>query len=106
MSAREAHHQTVLVADDNEANRDLLCAVLSAEGYQVVCAADGQQALEKMDSDSIDLALLDVVMPRPTGFESLSGHKIESGNSLDPRRAVHWSQQRFGPHPRNHVRRR
>src|ERR1700747_275144 len=84
MSAREAHHQTVLVADDNEANRDLLCAVLSAEGYQVVCAADGQQALEKMDSDSIDLALLDVVMPRPTGFEVCKAIKSNPETRLIP----------------------
>jgi len=51
------------IADDNEANRDLLSALLSAEGYPVVCAADGQQALARVESDSIDLALLDVVMP-------------------------------------------
>ena len=84
MSAREAHHQTVLVADDNEANRDLLCAVLSAEGYQVVCAANGQQALEKMDSDSVDLALLDVVMPRPTGFEVCQAIKSNPETRLIP----------------------
>lgn len=84
MSAREAHHQTILVADDNEANRDLLCAVLRAEGYQVVCAADGQQALEKMDSDSIDLALLDVVMPRPTGFEVCQAIKSNPETRLIP----------------------
>src|SRR6202140_3958034 len=69
MSAPQSHKGIILVADDNEANRELLSALLSAEGYQVVCAADGQQALARVNSDSIDLALLDVVMPRPTGFE-------------------------------------
>jgi CheY-like chemotaxis protein len=58
----------MLVADDHEANCELLFALLSADGYRVVCAADGQQALARVASDSIDLALLDVVMPRPTGF--------------------------------------
>ena len=84
MSAPEAHHQTVLVADDNEANRDLLSALLSAEGYQVICAADGQQALKQVDSDSIDLALLDVVMPRPTGFEVCQAIKSKPETRLIP----------------------
>jgi CheY-like chemotaxis protein len=48
MSAPRSNQETILVADDNEANRELLSSLLSAEGYQVVCAADGQQALEKM----------------------------------------------------------
>jgi len=68
MSVPHGHHETILVADDNEANRELLSALLSAEGYQVVCAADGPQALARVDSGSIDLALLDVVMPRPPGL--------------------------------------
>jgi len=84
VSAPEAHHQTVLVADDNEANRDLLSALLSAEGYQVICAADGQQALKQVDSDSIDLALLDVVMPRPTGFEVCQAIKSKPETRLIP----------------------
>ena len=84
MSAPEAHHQTVLVADDNEASRDLLSALLSAEGYQVICAADGQQALDQVDSDSIDLALLDVVMPRPTGFEVCQSIKSKPETRLIP----------------------
>jgi CheY-like chemotaxis protein len=84
MSTPGAHHQTVLVADDNEANRDLLSALLSAEGYQVICAADGQQALKQMDGDSIDLALLDVVMPRPTGFEVCQAIKAKPETRLIP----------------------
>jgi CheY-like chemotaxis protein len=69
MPATAGHEGIILVADDNEANRELLSALLSAEGYQVVCAANGQEALARVDSGSIDLALLDVVMPRPTNNE-------------------------------------
>src|SRR5437879_3497580 len=54
MSAPQSHKGIILVADDNEANRELLSALLSAEGYQVVCAADGRQALARVNSDSID----------------------------------------------------
>src|SRR5713101_6184390 len=84
MPAPESHRGTVLVADDNEANRDLLSALLVAEGYQVVCVGDGQQALKQVDSDAIDLALLDVVMPRPTGFEVCQAMKSKPETRLIP----------------------
>jgi putative two-component system response regulator len=68
MSALQAHRGNILLADDNEANRDLVGEMLTAEGYNVVTAADGQEAQRVVESGSIDLALLDVVMPRPSGF--------------------------------------
>ena len=84
MPASERNERMILVADDNEANRELLSALLSAEGYQVVCAANGQQALEYLNSGSIDLALLDVVMPRPTGFEVCQAMKAKPETRLIP----------------------
>jgi putative two-component system response regulator len=60
--------RTILVADDQESNRELLAALLTAEGYQVICAEDGEQALNLIKSQELDLALLDVVMPKRTGF--------------------------------------
>jgi putative two-component system response regulator len=59
----------ILVADDNEANRDLLVGLLGEEGYDVLSVPDGKQALERISRDPIDLALLDVVMPGKTGFD-------------------------------------
>jgi len=84
MPTSEGHEGTILVADDNEANRELLSALLSAEGYQVVCAADGQEALARVDSGSIDLALLDVVMPRRTGFQVCQAMKSKPESRLIP----------------------
>jgi cyclic di-GMP phosphodiesterase len=84
MSAPQGRLGTVLVADDNEANRELLSELLIAEGYQVVCAADGQQAQARVNSDSIDVALLDVVMPRPTGFELCQAMKSKPETRLIP----------------------
>src|SRR6266446_1810339 len=84
MSAPQSHRGIILVADDNEANRELVSALLTAEGYQVVCAADGQQARQAVDSDSVDLALLDVMMPRPTGFELCQAMKSKSETRLIP----------------------
>ena len=59
---------TVLVADDDEANRELLSGLLSGEGYRVICAEEGEAALQAVHHESVDLALLDVKMPGKTGF--------------------------------------
>jgi putative two-component system response regulator len=84
MAIPHGHQGIILVADDNEANRELLSALLSAEGYEVVCAADGQEALDRLDRDSIDLALLDVVMPRRTGLEACLAMKSKPETRLIP----------------------
>ena len=68
MSESNREQATVLVADDEEVNRELLNALLTEAGYKVVCAEDGEQALQALLGQSIDMALLDVVMPRQTGF--------------------------------------
>ena len=44
-------------------------AVLEAEGYIVLTAEDGEEALEKMESCSIDLAVVDIMMPKMDGYE-------------------------------------
>ncbi len=68
MSESNREQATVLVADDEEANRELLYTLLTEAHYKVVRAEDGEQALRALLGQSIDLALLDVVMPRQTGF--------------------------------------
>ena len=84
MSDPRNNQEIILVADDNEANRELLAALLSAEGYQVVGASGGQQALQIVDSGSTDLVLLDVVMPRPSGFEVCQAMKSKPETRLIP----------------------
>ena len=74
----------ILVADDNESNRELLTTMLDQEGYQVICVTNGRQALEQADGGSVDLALLDVVMPRPTGFEVCQAMKSKPETRLIP----------------------
>lgn len=80
----DGHSETILVADDDLPGRELLSAVLSGEGCQVVCAASGQHALDQIGRKSIDLALLDVVMPRPTGFEVCQAIKAHPETRLVP----------------------
>ncbi len=61
----------VLVVDDNEVNRELYSRYLELEGYQVLAAGDGSEALEQIARGTVDLVLLDVMMPGLDGFEVL-----------------------------------
>jgi CheY-like chemotaxis protein len=68
---RESSAGHLLVVDDNERGRDLLCRRLAREGYRVSQAAGGLQALEMIAANSFDLVLLDVLMPDLDGYEVL-----------------------------------
>lgn len=59
----------ILIADDNEANRELLEAYLSAVACETEIAVDGQDTLDKVAKFKPDLVLLDVMMPKKSGFE-------------------------------------
>lgn len=68
MSKMDIERATILVADDAEANLQLLSDLLYEAGYTVVCAGNGEEALQILRRQPVDLALLDVIMPRRTGF--------------------------------------
>jgi adenylate cyclase len=59
----------ILIVDDNETNRDILDARLRAHGYDLLQAADGEEALAVARAHLPDLILLDVMMPKLDGFE-------------------------------------
>jgi len=59
----------ILVADDDKNTRLYLKAVLNKAGYTVSVAENGEQALEIMEKEHIDLALLDIMMPKMDGYE-------------------------------------
>lgn len=59
----------VLVTDDDVNIRTLLKHVLTREGYQVIEAADGRQAMQTMQEQTVDLAVVDVMMPHVDGLE-------------------------------------
>jgi diguanylate cyclase (GGDEF)-like protein len=59
----------ILCVDDEPLNHDLLKAMLSPRGYDVVTAVNGPEALEKIRTERIDICLLDVQMPEMDGFE-------------------------------------
>jgi adenylate cyclase len=59
----------ILIVDDNEANRDILDARLQVHGYELLQAADGEEALLAARQHLPDLILLDVMMPKLDGIE-------------------------------------
>ena len=59
----------ILIADDNVVNVELLDAYLADFDYEIETAGDGAETLEKVASFSPDLILLDIMMPRLSGFE-------------------------------------
>jgi DNA-binding response OmpR family regulator len=65
MSAKKT---TILTADDDPQLLRLMTRNLQLEGYEVLSASDGQQALEQIEQRSPDLVLLDVMMPKLDGF--------------------------------------
>jgi len=60
---------TILVVDDQPEILENLALVLEAEGYQVLTAADGLQALEVLASQPVDLVVADIAMPRLNGYQ-------------------------------------
>ena len=65
--------EQILLVEDEEAARQMMCEVLETKGYSVVVACDGQEALDVLKSMSsrslVDMILTDVVMPNVNGFE-------------------------------------
>ncbi len=59
----------ILIADDNEANVELLEAYLEGVNCEIAIAADGRETLEKVAEFRPDVILLDVMMPKLSGFE-------------------------------------
>ncbi|MGZ4844739.1 MAG: response regulator [Candidatus Angelobacter sp.] len=61
----------ILIADDKATSRELLRTVLERQGYAIIEATDGEDALQKARAEAPDLILLDLQMPRRTGYEVL-----------------------------------
>ena len=63
--------ETILLVDDDAALLEVMSIVLASEGYRVVTAADGAEALRELGREGLNLVVLDVMLPRISGFEVL-----------------------------------
>lgn len=78
------HRGTVLVVDDAPDTLRMLCDALAAEGYTVLVALDGPQALARLDVVTPDAILMDAMMPGWTGFETCQRIKAHPQGSAIP----------------------
>src|SRR5437879_2544014 len=75
---------TILVADDQAANRELLEELLVTQGFNVITVSDGAEVIQELSRTQVDLVLLDVMMPRLTGFEACGKIKNNPDTYLIP----------------------
>ena len=69
MGSGEASGQEYLLVDDEQAIQTLLTYPLRKDGYEVVSAQDGREALDRFAAEHFDLVVLDIMMPRLDGIE-------------------------------------
>lgn len=75
LKARQAAR--ILVVDDNATNREVMFEILKSANYEVILAAGGQEALEKMRQEEFQLVLLDLMMPEVSGEDVMNTMKKE-----------------------------
>lgn len=69
MDSAKAAPACILVVDDNPANVDIIETRLASQGYRILTAADGEEAIERVRAHKPDLVLLDVMMPKKDGLQ-------------------------------------
>ena len=68
MPERYVNEMRILVADDDQSIRQLVCTIVRRERLPVDCVADGAEAIEKLQENEYGVILLDLMMPRVDGF--------------------------------------
>jgi CheY-like chemotaxis protein len=86
MTLCKPHHQPplILVVDDDDLVRSLLCEKMEQEGYQIITARNGREAIQVYQDSQPEMVLLDGVMPVMDGFESCLELKQIHGSNLAP----------------------
>jgi len=78
----EFNRPKILVVDDEEITRLSLAEILSLEGYQVVSARSGEEALQKLEEETFDLVLADLVMKKVDGLQVMEAAKELSPDTV------------------------
>ncbi|MBF0532276.1 MAG: response regulator [Candidatus Omnitrophica bacterium] len=76
--------QKILIIDDERVNLSLVKFTLAEKGYAVSQAVDGEEGIAKVQSESPDLIILDVQMPRMNGYEFMGALKSLQGAQITP----------------------
>jgi len=80
----EVRKSTILIADDNRQNLELVQAYLEELGCRIVTACDGQETLDKVLKAPPDVILLDIMMPKVSGFEICRKLKADPATAKIP----------------------
>ncbi|WP_243544747.1 response regulator [Pseudodesulfovibrio tunisiensis] len=90
--------KTILVVDDAPMIRELIKSVLEVEGYKVIEASDGEEALQKFRENHVDLSIVDIFLPKKGGLQVMGelikndqSHKfiaISGGEAFNPEAIV------------------
>ena len=78
--------QKILVVEDDLFLRELYTDILTAEGYKVEGAADGEEALQKIKVGGYDLILLDIIMPKMDGLDVMK--QVQTAPPQNPNKCV------------------
>ena len=70
----------ILIVDDEEVLRDVLEVVIRREGFDVVLAASGEECLHVLDTEEVDLVILDIMLPGISGLDTLRAIRIANPN--------------------------
>lgn len=84
LSLSSPKRQKILIVDDNPTNVELLCAQLKSYNYEIATAFDGDAALKKIEESPPDLVLLDLMMPKVSGYEVCQQIKKNKKTQLIP----------------------
>ena len=76
--------KTILVVEDNEMNRDMLCRRLTRNGFAVLTAADGAQGLSIAKADTPDVIIMDLSLPQIDGWEACRRLKADPSTRTIP----------------------
>jgi CheY-like chemotaxis protein len=105
LAANRMNH-TVLVVDDDPILREVAAAILEGEGFGVIQAEDGLQAMDALAAARVDLVLCDVFMPNMDGFETLRAIRqrwpdlpvimMTAGNAYQPPERMLHTARLFG----------
>jgi len=68
----------ILIVDDEEVLRDVLETVLRREGFDVVLASSGEEALNMLDGEEVDLVILDIMLPGISGIDTLRSIRVST----------------------------
>jgi len=74
----------ILIVEDDSFLRGLMSQKLTSNGFEILQATDGEEAIKKASTQGLDLILLDLVLPNIDGFEVLSQLKENSATSKIP----------------------